>query len=68
MEFRDGPDDRSREYICPVCQIRNIDLLPDPEPGRTSTKSTEAPIGLSFEYQKDQINPMSQGSASTNIL
>ena len=68
MEFGDDPDDRSREYICPVCRIKNIDLLPDAEPGPASTKSTEAPIVLSFGYQKDQISSMPQGSASTTIL
>ena len=68
MEFGYDPDDRSREYICPVCRIRNIDLLPDADPGPTSTKSTEAPIVLSFGYQKDQINSMAQSSASIFII
>ena len=68
MESGDDAEHRSREYICPVCQVRNIDLLPDVEPGPTSAKSTEAPIILSFGYQKDQVNSMPQGSASTGIL
>jgi hypothetical protein len=64
MDFGDDVNHRSREYICPVCRVRNIDLLPDVEPGLTSTKSTKTPIILSFGYQKDQINSMPQGSAS----
>ena len=61
MKFKDDVDDRSREYVCPVCKTKNIDLLPDSEPCPKSAKATKAPVVLSFGYQKDQ------GSASITV-
>lgn len=54
---------RSREYVCPLCKVKNIELLPDTEPSTANSKPTEAPVVLSFGYQKDQIS----ASESTSI-
>ena len=61
MKLKDDVDDRSREYVCPVCKTKNIDLLPDSEPCPKSAKATKAAVVLSFGYQKDQ------GSASITV-
>ena len=58
---------RSREWTCPVCKIKNIDLLPDVEPGSsTESKSKGEQIILSFGYQKDQNTP--EGTSSTSSI
>jgi hypothetical protein len=54
MEINAG---RSREWSCPVCKVRNIELLPDREANavETSSENKGTPtVQLSFGYQKDQ--------------
>jgi hypothetical protein len=50
--------------MCPVCKIKNIDLLPDPEPGTETAPRKDAPVILSFGYQKDQNGSTSQNNTS----
>ena len=54
MEIDSG---RSREWSCPVCNVKNIELLPDREANavETSSENKGSPaVQLSFGYQKDQ--------------
>lgn len=55
---------RSREYVCPVCKFKNIELLPDAEPGAASDEPKQDGIKLSFGYQKDQVNAAPQSSST----
>jgi len=56
----------SREYTCPVCKIKNIELLPDAEAGASTTTSKEEPVILSFGYQKDQNEATPQNTSTSN--
>lgn len=60
-------DCRSREYTCPVCKVKNIELLPDAEPGASTVKSKEETVILSFGYQKDQNESTSQQTSASSI-
>jgi hypothetical protein len=66
--FKDDTDSRSRDYICPVCKTKNIELLPDTEPGAATSKSTQPTVVLSFGYQKDQKSTPQNTSTSSIIL
>jgi hypothetical protein len=57
-------DYRSREYACPVCKMKNVELLPDPEPGTATERPKDTPVLLSFGYQKDQNGSTSQSNTS----
>lgn len=50
---------RSREWSCPVCKVKNIELLPDRDADAVETssenKGTPA-VQLSFGYQKEQVS------------
>jgi hypothetical protein len=55
---------RSREYTCPVCKIKNIDLLPDTDPNTVAKKSKDTPVVLSFGYKKDQSKSTSRNTST----
>ena len=61
-----NPDSRSRDYVCPVCKVKNIELLPDAEPGSTNDKPKENTVVLSFGYQKDQNDSTPQNTTATS--
>jgi len=64
----DGVDGRSRDYVCPMCKVKNIDLLPDPQPGLSDEKPKDAPVMLSFGYQKDQSSTPGNGTPTTGTV
>jgi hypothetical protein len=49
--------------MCPVCKVKNIDMLPDVVPG-ASDKPREQ-VTLSFGYQKEE-NKESEGNTSNS--
>ena len=66
---QEGTDIRSRDYICPSCKVRNIELLPDAGPSSTTGKTLGTPPALSFGYRKDQNDstPQNISAASTFV-
>ena len=62
-----GSDSRSRDYICPICKVKNIELLPDADPSTETQASKDTPLKLSFGYQKDHNTPSNSASGKSRF-
>ena len=57
----------SRDYTCPVCQAKNIELLPDTDVDTESSKAKGNPVKLSFGY-KGEITPSNEDGIAVNPI
>ena len=62
-----GSDSRSRDYICPICKVKNIELLPDADPSTETQASKDTPLKLSFGYQKDHNTSSNSASGKSRF-